>query len=89
MDVLFFPEGEEIPIKLCQSVFGWANNFKEDYLAGDPLGRGSYGVVRKAVEKATGRVVAVKSISKSRPVWTGGMDGGVRDATTSTHSLLQ
>ena len=87
MDVLFFPEGEEIPIKLCQSVFGWANNFKEDYLAGDPLGRGSYGVVRKAVEKATGRVVAVKSISKSRPVWTGGMDGGVRDATTSTHLL--
>jgi len=38
------------------------------YELGDVLGKGAFGVVRRGVDKATGHLVAVKSISKSRLV---------------------
>ena len=39
------------------------------------------------VSKETGEFYACKTITKSRPTWTGGMDGGMREATTSTYLL--
>lgn len=44
-------------------------------------------MVHRAVCKDTGEFFAVKTLPKSRPTWTGGMDGGMREATTSSYLL--
>jgi len=86
-DVLYFPRDTEIPVSLCGNVFGWrgADAFQERFAAQEVLGKGSYGVVRRVIDRETGAEYAAKSISKVRPVWTGQMDGEARDATTSGH----
>ncbi|GMM28315.1 calmodulin-dependent protein kinase [Martiniozyma asiatica (nom. inval.)] len=45
---------------------GEFNNKKKDYEFLDTLGAGSFGTVRKAIQKSTGREVAIKIILKSR-----------------------
>lgn len=40
--------------------------FFEEYELRDELGRGSFAIVRKAVQRKTGNTVAVKIISKSK-----------------------
>jgi len=44
-------------------------------------------VVHRVVDKETGEFYAAKTLPKSRPTWTGGMDGGMREATTSSYLL--
>lgn len=49
---------------------GWSTAFARHYTLvapGEPLGRGAFGVVQRAVANATGRQVAVKRVSKFLP----------------------
>jgi len=86
-DFLYYPADEEIPVSLCKHVYGYPRDMEDTYEMLEQLGKGSFGVVYRAVDRNTGDFCAVKSVAKSRPTWTGGMDGGMRDATTSTYLL--
>ena len=44
-------------------------------------------MVHRVVDKETGEFYAAMTLPKSRPTWTGGMDGGMREATTSSYLL--
>ena len=86
-DVLYYPPDEEIPVSLCKHVYGYARDLEKHFELLDVLGKGSFGVVHRAVQRETGDFFAVKTLPKSRPTWTSGMDGGMREATTSTYLL--
>lgn len=49
------------------SELGWPTDFDAHYVVGSFLGAGSYGVCHEAVDIASGRVYAVKSLLKERP----------------------
>ena len=72
---------------LCKHLYGYPRDFEERYESLEEVGKGSFGVVHRVVDKQTGEFFAVKTLPKSRPTWTGGMDGGMRDATTSAYLL--
>ena len=84
---MYYPADEEIPVTLCKHVYGYPRDLEANYTMLEELGKGSFGVVSRAVDQHTGEFYAVKTIAKSRPTWTGGMDGGMREATTSAYLL--
>uniref|UniRef100_A0A7S3FQZ4 Protein kinase domain-containing protein n=2 Tax=Chloropicon roscoffensis TaxID=1461544 RepID=A0A7S3FQZ4_9CHLO len=86
-DFLYYPSDEEIPVSLCKHVYGYPRDLKSKYTFLEDLGRGSFGVVRRVVDTETGSFHACKTIPKSRPTWTGGMDGAQREATTSAYLI--
>ncbi|QDZ20240.1 protein kinase [Chloropicon primus] len=86
-DFLYYPDDEDIPVALCKYVYGYPRDFHERYEVLEELGKGSFGVVHRVVDRETGEFYAAKTLPKSRPTWTGGMDGGMREATTSTYLL--
>lgn len=86
-DFLYYPADEEIPVSLCKHVYGYPRDLHENYELLEEIGKGSFGVVTRAVQRTTGDFFAVKTVPKSRPTWTGGMDGGMREATTSAYLL--
>ena len=57
----------EVPRESAPASFSWPAGFEERFELGDLLGRGSFGVVRMAFDRKTGRTLAVKVISKTRP----------------------
>lgn len=71
----------------AQHVYGYPRDLKSKYTFLEDLGRGSFGVVRRVVDTETGSFHACKTIPKSRPTWTGGMDGAQREATTSAYLI--
>ncbi|KAG2490878.1 hypothetical protein HYH03_010796 [Edaphochlamys debaryana] len=62
--VLRLPGRTELEPSMVTSVFGFQRNLLEKYHLGRVIGAGSFGVVRECVEKATGRINAVKTIPK-------------------------
>ena len=68
-------------------MYGYPRDLKSKYTFLEDLGRGSFGVVRRVVDTETGCFYACKTIPKSRPTWTGGMDGAQREATTSAYLI--
>ncbi|QDZ22553.1 protein kinase [Chloropicon primus] len=84
---LYYPSDEEIPVKLCKYLYGYPRDYEERYETLEELGKGSFGIVHRIVDKKTGEFYAAKTLPKSRPTWTGGMDGGMRQATTSAYLL--
>ncbi|GIL82813.1 hypothetical protein Vretimale_8185 [Volvox reticuliferus] len=62
--VLRLPGRTELEPQMVTNVFGYPRNLNEKYHLGRVIGAGSFGVVRECVEKATGRVNAVKTIPK-------------------------
>ena len=86
-DFLYYPPDEEIPVSLCKHVYGYPRGLGEAYELLEVLGEGSFGQVKRAVALSSGDFFAVKTVAKSRPTWTGGMDGGMREATTSTYLM--
>jgi serine/threonine protein kinase len=51
----------------------------DDYNLGNILGRGAYGLVNLATEKATGKVVALKSVSMNQILEFGKMRHIIRE----------
>jgi len=86
-DFLYYPSDEEIPVSLCKHLYGYPRDLSAQYDIKEALGKGSFGVVHRAISRETGESFAVKTLAKSRPTWTGGMDGGMREATNSTYLL--
>ena len=87
-EYLYYPTDEEIPVTLCKSLYGYPRDFEQHFETLEELGKGSFGVVHRVVNKETGEFFAVKTLPKSRPTWgVNGMDGGMRDATTSSYLL--
>jgi len=74
-------------VSLCKHVYGYPRGLGEAYELLEVLGEGSFGQVKRAVALSSGDFFAVKTVAKSRPTWTGGMDGGMREATTSTYLM--
>jgi hypothetical protein len=62
--VLHLPLKQELPPEAVRAVFGYARDLEARYELGAVLGAGSFGVVRAARERATGRRFAVKTIPK-------------------------
>lgn len=62
--VLTRPSKEELALKEVRNVFSYRNELKKRYDIGKVLGAGSFGVVREAIEKSTGRRFACKTIPK-------------------------
>ncbi|GFR50388.1 hypothetical protein Agub_g12603 [Astrephomene gubernaculifera] len=62
--VLRLPGRTELEPHMVTSVFGYARDLPEKYSLGRVIGAGSFGVVRECMERATGRIAAVKTIPK-------------------------
>jgi len=62
--VLQKPLRSELSASEVRNVFGFPRSMKEKYSLGKVLGAGSFGVVRRCTECATGKKYAVKSIPK-------------------------
>ena len=62
--VLQTPLRSELSASEVRNVFGFPRSMKEKYSLGKVLGAGSFGVVRRCTECATGKKYAVKSIPK-------------------------
>ena len=55
-DILQRPAKEPLELENVTSVFGYPRNVKDKYVFGEIIGSGSYGIVKKCVEKETGTV---------------------------------
>eukprot|EP00884_Botryococcus_braunii_P020658 jgi/Botrbrau1/7276/Bobra.0318s0014.1 len=62
--VLRLPPKQELTPQDVMSVFGYARNLQHKYDLGKVLGAGSFGVVREAIYKSSGRKYACKTIPK-------------------------
>ena len=62
--VLRLPPKTELTPAQVESVFGYPTDLAAQYTLGAVLGAGSFGVVRRAVHRATGAAYAVKSVAK-------------------------
>mmetsp|Transcript_24470 Transcript_24470/g.61631 ORF Transcript_24470/g.61631 Transcript_24470/m.61631 type:complete len:614 (+) Transcript_24470:75-1916(+) len=63
-DVLRSDPNQRLEADEIRNVFDYKRNLSARYEIGDMLGAGSFGVVHRAVERATGREYAVKTINK-------------------------
>jgi serine/threonine protein kinase len=63
--ILQLPLKSPLAPSQIRNVFGFPRSLRKAYSLGGVLGAGSFGVVREATERATGRLYAVKSIPKS------------------------
>jgi hypothetical protein len=62
--VLRMPARAELDPDEIKSVFGYARRVNEHYYLGKVIGAGSFGTVREAKEASTGRMYAIKTVSK-------------------------
>lgn len=63
--ILQLPLKSPLTTSQIRNVFGYPRNLREMYHVGSVLGAGSFGVVREARERSTGRIYAIKSIPKT------------------------
>ena len=63
--ILQLPLKSPLTASQIRNVFGFPRKLRDSYSLGTVLGAGSFGVVREARDRATGRLYAVKSIPKT------------------------
>lgn len=63
-EILRKPSKTKLLAKQVEAVFGYPRDVFAKYTFGEVIGTGSYGVVRKCIEKSTGAIFAVKTVPK-------------------------